>query len=137
MNMNQQSKPGYLSLTVLLFSAFLTACGGGNLESVSPGATVTGLTHEPASLSFAKSWDARRVVLKAGFDDGSVRDVTASALWSSDDETVATVSAGEVTPVGAGETVIKAAYRGRTVNVPVTAKPRLPRSMTAIRSTYR
>lgn len=109
-------------IPVLLLSAVLGACGGGEMDGPNLEPAVTGLSHEPEALTFGASWDARRIVLTAGFADGSVKDVTALAVWSSDDETVATVSVGDVTPSGAGETIVRAVYEGRTVTVPVTAE---------------
>lgn len=106
----------------LFLSAVLGGCGGGEMEGLDLEPAVTGLTHQPDALTFGASWDAQRIALQAAFDDGSVRDVTASAAWSSDDEAVATVSGGEVTPAGAGETLVRAVYGGRTVAVPVTAE---------------
>ncbi|HEX5677822.1 MAG TPA: hypothetical protein VFX91_07620 [Alcanivorax sp.] len=88
-------------IAMLLLSAVLGACGGEETDRLDQEPAVTRLAHEPEALLFGESWQARRIVLEAGFDDGSVEDVTASAVWSSDDETVATVSAGEVTPTGA------------------------------------
>lgn len=112
----------YRLIPMLLLSAVLGACGGGEMAGLNLEPAVTGLTHEPAALTFGESWDTRRIVLTADFDDGSVKEVTALAAWSSDDETVAAVSEGEVTPTGAGETVVRAVYDGRTVAVPVTAE---------------
>ncbi len=111
----------------LLLSAVLVACGGGkigamDLDEANPEPAVTRLAHEPDALAFGESWDAQRIVLEAAFNDGSVADVTDSAVWSSDDEAVATVSAGEVIPVGAGETVVRAVYEGHAVDVPVTVE---------------
>lgn len=47
-------------------------------------------------------------------------DVTASATWTSSDEAVATVSAGTITAVGAGNATITCEYSGATATVQVT-----------------
>jgi len=50
----------------------------------------------------------------ATFSDGSRIDVTADVAWSSDDRAVATVSAGQVTALGSGQTTIRATLDGQT-----------------------
>jgi len=52
------------------------------------------------------------LTLEAQYSDGSSEDVTDEATWSSDDEDVATVSAGLVTGVTVGEVTITASFEG-------------------------
>ena len=57
------------------------------------------------------------------YGDGTMKDITAQATWTSSDMTVATVAAGVVTPVAAGTTTITAALDAKNgiLNVAVAA----------------
>ncbi len=60
----------------------------------------------------------------ATYSDTTTSDVTATATWISNDDAVVTVSsAGLLTVVGFGQTVVRAAVRSREGAVEVTAKP--------------
>jgi lactocepin len=48
-----------------------------------------------------------RLIATARFSDGSTKDVTSQAIWTSSQTNVATVSAGAVTGVSLGRTVIR------------------------------
>ena len=65
--------------------------------------------------------ETSQLTTTATFADGTDRDVTAEAIWSSSDPTVATVSAGLVTVRGFGATTIAARYVQRFQSV--TLKP--------------
>ena len=52
--------------------------------------------------------------------DGHTADVTASAVWSTSDSNVATVSTGLITPVGAGTCDITATLDSLSADVAVT-----------------
>ncbi len=64
-------------------------------------------------------------VASALFSDGSVRDVTADALWSVDDEFIATVgdAPGVVRSLRQGQTVVRVRYAERTLTRPLIVGP--------------
>ena len=59
----------------------------------------------------------------ARFADGTTRDVTTEATWTSFDPSVATVSSGVVTATGLGRTTIQATYSNRTGSTTVQVTP--------------
>ena len=65
--------------------------------------------------------ETSQLTTTATFADGTDRDVTAEAIWSSSEPTVATVSAGLVTVRGFGATTVAARYVQRFQSV--TLKP--------------
>jgi len=77
--------------------------------------------------------DSEQVKLTASYPDGTNKDVTDQAVWSSASAAVAEVYQGKITAVGAGTTNITATYNGKTVNISVevdqaqslSAEPRL------------
>ena len=56
------------------------------------------------------SEESPKLVAKAKYDDSSEKDVTSEATWTSSDVGVATVSAGEISILSTGTTVITATY---------------------------
>lgn len=62
-----------------------------------------------------------QLTLTANYTDGTTRDVTGDAAWSSNRPAVATVANGVVTIVGFGAATITAAYQGRGAQVEVSA----------------
>lgn len=82
-----------------------------------------------AGLSFAepqlsvKAGESRQERLTAALSDGTSREVTAEAAWSTADETVARVAAGLVTGVQAGLTTVRAVYGGAEAVLPVEVRP--------------
>ncbi|GIQ70795.1 hypothetical protein XYCOK13_36190 [Xylanibacillus composti] len=85
-----------------------------------PEPTVTQVTYDPESLSLIGIGQTRPIQLTAHWSDDTTRNVTDKAVWSSDDETIASVKEGVVTAVGDGTTVIRAEYDGFTVQIPVS-----------------
>ncbi len=89
----------------------------GVLESV---VTLEQLMVEPSELKL-KVGESGPVTVKAVYSDGTEADVTGEATYTSDNESVATVSGtGLVTAVGVGSTVIGATYDGKTATITVT-----------------
>lgn len=87
-------------------------------------ATLTGVTITPATSSISVG---STIVLKAYavYSDGSKVDVTTSAVWSSADATIVTVSSiaptiGQATALKSGTTTVKAVYKTLTGSASVT-----------------
>ena len=68
----------------------------------------------PSSLSFKTGDAARSVSAKAYYSDGKSKDVTNLGSWSSSNSAVAKVSAGTVSPIGAGSATVSCSYGGKT-----------------------
>jgi hypothetical protein len=75
------------------------------------------------TIARGQSGEAR---LEAQLSDGSFTDVTLSAAWSSSATAIATVSAGVVHAVTAGDAVITAAFGGIPTSCPVHVAPSAP-----------
>jgi hypothetical protein len=89
-------------------------------------AALSGITVAPAQSTLYVGW---RVPFKAtaAYSDGTTADVTATAVWTSSDESVATVSNatlshGYVTGIGTGSATITAAYGGMSGTAQVTVQ---------------
>ncbi|MEF3305741.1 hypothetical protein PV407_21570, partial [Paenibacillus sp. GYB003] len=82
--------------------------------------TVTGLVYAPAAVRLSSFGATAAIQLNAKWSDGTERNVTAEASWSSADERVATVTDGIVQAAGTGSTHISAAYGGRSARIPIT-----------------
>jgi len=70
-----------------------------------------------------------RFTVTASYSDGTTQNVTASADWTSNDTTIASVGTvdldrGRVSSLAAGSATISAQYGGLTVTAPVTARTR-------------
>ena len=105
----------------------ITATSGGvsgtTMLTVS-GATVTAIQVTPFNPRLPAGF-AQQLVATAIFSDGTNRDVTASATWTSATPAAATVSdaagsKGLVTGVAAGTSTISASFSGRTGSTTVT-----------------
>lgn len=59
----------------------------------------------------------------AHFADGTVQSVTARAVWSSSDITIANIARGILTPTREGTIEITAAYLGVTAKIQLTVPP--------------
>lgn len=64
--------------------------------------------------------DSEQVTLTAVFEDGSEKDVTTDADWTSDDSRIAEVAEGTITGITAGSTTVTASYEKKKVTVKVT-----------------
>lgn len=87
-------------------------------------ATATAVSVTPSNASLPKGSN-RAYTAMATFTDNSTQDVTASAEWSSDTTSVATVgntagNKGRVTAVAQGNSAIRASFQGASGATPVT-----------------
>lgn len=64
--------------------------------------------------------DEQALSLTAVYADGSERDITQKAEWTSRNEKLVTVKNGTVTAVAAGKTSLKATYNNKSISVSVT-----------------
>jgi hypothetical protein len=83
-------------------TAALSGAGGAVLQSIS-------VTPSTASIAVGQP---QQFTATGFYNDGSQKDLTASATWSSSNPKVATVSAGLATGVGAGKAIIRATQSG-------------------------
>ncbi|BDG09132.1 Ig-like domain-containing protein [Anaeromyxobacter paludicola] len=102
-----------------------TALGlsGSVAVTVSP-AVIRSLAISPAAVSVAAGYQLQ-LRATAGFSDGSTRDVTTQAAWSSSNTAVAVVatsgaSAGLLSGVAPGTATVTASYGGKAATAPVT-----------------
>jgi hypothetical protein len=101
---------GLVSAVVATFAA----CAGHTDANPTAPAPVPGL-FELRVTSGAMTDTTIQLTATARFVDGSSRDVTSSATWTSSDPTLATVSStGLVTAVGGGPVDVRATYQGVT-----------------------
>lgn len=68
---------------------------------------------------FLKPQDEQQLVLKAVYPDGTTKDVTSAATWSSSDSNVAYVYKGKIYGYTAGTATITGTYGDKSVNVDV------------------
>ena len=98
-----------------------SGCSSGNSSSGIPTGPTTPTTPPPTLTALAMSGNlaltavgqTSQLIAEATYSDGSKRDVSSSAQWSSSNRNVATVSGGLVTAVGLGRTNISASTGGR------------------------
>ena len=116
-----------LTTTLAAGTVTITATSGGvsgtTMLTVT-GATVTAIQVTPFNPRLPAGF-AQQLVATAIFSDGTNRDVTASATWTSATPAAATVSdaagsKGLVTGVAAGTSAISASFSGRTGSTTVT-----------------
>ncbi len=100
-------------LIVLSLTLALVACGSGgsssNANNPPPSATAspTSLQVAPGAASVAPG-AVQQFTATGKYSDGSSKDLTVSAQWKTSDSSVASVSAGKVTAVGAGRVMVTA-----------------------------
>ncbi|MDF2679401.1 MAG: hypothetical protein K0R47_591 [Brevibacillus sp.] len=70
-----------------------------------------------------KEGDREQVNLTAFYEDGSKKDVTADAQWTSAANKIAKVSNGMITGIEAGKTTMTAYYQNRKITVTVYVQP--------------
>lgn len=103
-----------LGATVMAESLLL-GCGGNQAP-----ATLSSLVVSPASWS-AKVGDTQQIHVTAKMSDGSSKDVTANASFSSANSSIASVDAsGLATALATGSTSLTASYKNKTASVGVT-----------------
>jgi len=104
-----------LTLTMALLATWLLAsCGGGgsgNGGGPPPGPTLQSIAVTPSALT-ASVGGGHGLHATGTYSDGTTKDLTASAAWSSSAATVATVAGGVVTGVSAGTATVSAATSG-------------------------
>ncbi len=101
-------------LVPILIASVLSACGGGAMQTTkkdpAPNALVS-VAVTPGSANLPKGME--KILGATGtYADGSTKDVTAWATWSSSKANVATVHQGVVKAVGVGDSVITASVAG-------------------------
>lgn len=74
----------------------------------------------PQSLSFLRVSDKHQIVVTGWDSQGSTRDWTHDAIWSTQNPEVATVDRGVVTPKGDGKTAVVAAMGPHRLEIPVS-----------------
>jgi len=111
----------------LLGVALLSACGSGdqNRDPILglPSATLVSIAVTPATASIAVG-AVQRLTATAVYTDGSARDVTAKAAWSSAATAIATVNgAGVATGASAGTAVVTASFESKSGTASITVLP--------------
>jgi hypothetical protein len=110
------------TLAVTVLCALLAACGGGGAPAPAP--TVTSLEVTPTGPS-APAGTTTQLAATAIYSDGTHKDVTTDAVWSSSATAIATVGSssnqGLVTAVTMGAATISAIYSGQTGTTNFTA----------------
>ena len=112
-----------------LAAALVAGCGGGGDQGRDPilglpAAELVSLAVTPATASVAIG-ATQNLVATATYSDGSSRDVTVGAAWTSATPAVATVNAASGVAVGVsvGNAVITAAFNGKSGTATVTVLP--------------
>ena len=120
-------QPSFLAwFMALVLSSLLAACGGGGggQEATPPGnpaPTVVSIAVTPGTASIPTT-GVQALVAIATFSDGSTRDVSATANWTTATASVATVAPtnGVVTGVSSGSSAITASFGGKSSAATVT-----------------
>ena len=115
---------GFLGSLVCLTALF--GCGGGGTSSAPPPTPVPVLqmiSVSPANYS-VESGFSLKITATGTYSDGSKKDLTATALWSSSNQAAATVdNAGNVTAIAIGKTTIQATSGSVFVTTTLTVTP--------------
>lgn len=111
-----------------LGAALVSGCGGGDQGGAPilgvPAADLVSVAVTPAAPSVAIG-ATKQFIATAVYSDGSARDVTGNAAWSSATPAVATVNASTGIAVGVtpGNSVITAAFQGKNGSTTLTVLP--------------
>lgn len=111
-----------------LAAALVAGCGGGDQGRDPilglPAADLVSVAVTPAAPSIIKG-TTQAFVATASYTDGSSRDVTVGAAWTSATPAVATINAatGVATGVSAGKSLITAAFSGKSGSTTLTVLP--------------
>jgi hypothetical protein len=105
---------GIVIATLCVASFSMVACG--SKDSASPTAPTTGTATVTALTVTGSptSGSSFQLTATATLSNGTQQNVTQSAAWQSSNPAVATVTAGTVTVIGAGELDVRATYQGAT-----------------------
>lgn len=99
--------------------ALCLACSGSSTSS----ATVSAIDLSPTPCTVGKS-DSRTLTATATLPDGTKKDISSSATWSTDNSQTATVNgSGVVVGVNTGVTKITASYEGASGSEDCTVGP--------------
>ena len=117
--------PSGLATAVAAGVASISASSGSiqnsTIVTVNP-PTVTGIVVTPNSASVAAG-SFQQFTATASLSDNTTTDVSASALWSSTDSTIATVAAGKATALQSGPVTIQASYAAKSGNATLNVLP--------------
>jgi hypothetical protein len=103
-------------------TATISAAFGGLTASTTmtvTAATLVGLTIVPPSATVSIGNHALLAAF-ANYSDGTMVDVTSSAIWTTNNPAIATVSTGNVTGVAAGMAVISASFGAQSASATIT-----------------
>lgn len=116
------------SSVIAVFVLFTLACDGDNVVPTTPSTPVVpaptsqGVSLSPVVQSIPPGQTVR-LTATARFSDGTTRDVTSQAIWTSFQTSVATVSAGAVTGVALGRALIQANFERWFTSMTILIKP--------------
>ena len=113
----QSQSPGISTINVSL--SFASTSLNASTSITVTDASVTGLVLTPTNLALAKGGSGQ-FQLSAHFSDGSSADVTADAIWLSEDTSIASIGytgslAGLVSAIATGSTRIQASFAGSEI----------------------
>jgi hypothetical protein len=101
----------------------LAATPPGAAQAPPAAAKALDLAVEPSQVTLTHADDHQRLLVTAKLTDGSFRDLTRTAKYTSTNPAIAEVSAqGIITPRAAGQTTIQVSNAGVSVSVPVTVQ---------------
>lgn len=113
----------------LLTAALVAGCGGGGDQGRDPilglpAADLVSVAVTPATATVSTG-AAQQFTATGVYSDGSARDVTVGAVWTSATPAVATINAtsGIAAGVSEGTSVVTAAFNGKTGSATLTVKP--------------
>jgi hypothetical protein len=112
----------YLGVLVALASTWLAGCDRRSPTNPSSTLTSVQITNAEGLQRLPLGWTTT-LGAKAQFTDGTTKDVTTDATWSSSDPSVITVAAVVTVIHGAGRATITAAYQGVTTSTVVFLTP--------------
>jgi uncharacterized repeat protein (TIGR03803 family) len=107
----------YRLVLLLVLQCLLAACGGGGGSSGPP--TPNSLSISPSD-SLVVIGKTLQLTATGHYIDGSTRDLSTAASWSSSQMQTATVAGGLVTAIAPGSTTITATYNGVPNSITVT-----------------
>uniref|UniRef100_UPI000B441979 S8 family peptidase n=1 Tax=Indiicoccus explosivorum TaxID=1917864 RepID=UPI000B441979 len=87
-------------------------------EPMAEPAAMMGLKLNASSITGVPGTE-RALTVTAAYDDGTSRDVTAEAAWTSDNAAVAEVAGGKVTLKGYGTTIVRVSFDGQSAAIAV------------------